>query len=97
LEAPERSVAWILVVSLVMFFVSMFLWYLLPFPNYSYTMTRDAWYYLVVAAHLFYTLTLATSALCLARFAKKWTYYATVFFFAVSMILLFIQGLEPLF
>jgi len=97
LEAPERNVAWILVVSLVMFFVSMFLWYLWPFPNYSYTMTRDAWYYLVVAAHLFFTLTLATSALCLARFAKKWTYYATVFFFAVSMILLFVQGLEPLF
>jgi len=96
LEAPERSVAWILVVSLVMFFVSMFLWYLWPFPNYSYTMARDAWYYLVVAAHLFFTLTLGTSALCLARFAKKWTYYATVFFFTISMILLFVQGLKPL-
>jgi len=97
LEAPERSVAWILVVSLVMFFVSMFLWYLWPLPNYSYTMTHDVWYYLVVAVHLFFTLTLATSALCLARFVKKWMYYATVFFFTVSMVLLFIQGLHALF
>jgi hypothetical protein len=97
LEAPERNVAWILVVSLIMFFVSMFLWYIWPFPSYAYTITRDAWYYLIVAAHLFFTLTLVTSALCLARFAKKWMYYATVSLFTISMILLVVQGLRPLF
>ena len=97
MEAPERNVAWILVVSLIMFFVSMVLWYVSAFPIYSYAMTRDAWYYLSIGLHLFFTLTLATSALCLARFAKKRTYDATVFFFAVSMGLLFIDGLRPLF
>jgi high-affinity K+ transport system ATPase subunit B len=96
-EAPERSVAWILVVSLAMFFVSLVSWYLYTFPFFSVTTTRDAWYYLGITVHLFFTLTVATSALCLARFAKKWTYFATVFFFAVSMILLFVLGLRPLF
>jgi hypothetical protein len=97
LEASERSVAWILVVSLVMFFVSIFLWYISAFPFYPYSTTRDVWYYLIVAVHLFFTLALTTSALCLARFAKKWMYYATVSFFAISMILLFVVGLRPLF
>ena len=94
---PERNVAWILVVSLIMFFVSMVLWYTWPLSIYSYTITRDVWYYLIVAAHLFFTLTLVTSALCLARFAKKWTYDATVFFFIIVMILLVAIGLRPSF
>lgn len=97
MEAPERNVAWILVVSLIMFFASMVFWLLYAFPLYSYTATRDVWYYLSVVVHLFFTLTVATSALCLARFAKKWMYSATVFFFAVSMILLFVDALRPLF
>jgi hypothetical protein len=97
LEAPERNVAWILVVSLIMFFVSMVFYVLYAYPFYSYTATRDVWYYLSVLVHLFFTLTVATSALCLARFAKKWMYSATVFFFAVSMILLLVDALRPLF
>jgi hypothetical protein len=97
LETAERNVAWILVVSLAMFFVSMFFYYLYTFPFYSVTATRDAWYYLGVSIHLFFTLTVATSALCLARFAKRWMYLATVLFFVVSMILLFVAGLRPLF
>jgi hypothetical protein len=97
LEAPERSVAWILVVSLAMFFVSSVFYVLYAYPFYSYTTTRDAWYYLSVLVHLFFTLTVTTSALCLARFAKKWMYLATVFFFAVSMILVFVDALRPLF
>lgn len=97
LEVLERNVAWILVVSLIMFFVSMYLWYIWPLPGYWYPNTRDAWYYLSVAAHLLFTLTLVTSALCLARFAKKWMYYATVFLFTISMVLLLVQGLRPLF
>ncbi|MGA3191011.1 MAG: hypothetical protein ABSD73_00680 [Candidatus Bathyarchaeia archaeon] len=97
MEAPERNVAWILVVSLIMFFASIGLSVLYAFPSYSYTTTRDAWYYLSATVHLFFILSVATSALCLARFAKKWTYSATVFFFAVSMILLFVDALRPLF
>jgi hypothetical protein len=98
LEAPERSVAWILVVSLIMFFVSLFLWYIGSIFSYGYyTVTHDAWYYLAIVAQLFFILTLITSALCLARFAKKWMYYATVFLFTTSMILLFVEGLRPLF
>lgn len=97
LEAPERNVLWVLVVSLIMFFASMAIWLLYAFPSYSYTATRDVWYYLSVTVHLFFTLTVATFALCLARFAKKWMYSATVFFFGVSMILLFVEGLRPLF
>lgn len=97
MEAPERNVAWILVVSLIMFFASIGLSVLYAFPLYSYTTTRDVWYYLGVTVHLFFILTVATSALCVARFAKKWTYSATVFFFAVSMILLFVDALRPLF
>jgi hypothetical protein len=97
LEAPERNVAWILVVSLIMFFVSLAFYVLYTYPFYSYTTTRDVWYYLSVVVHLFFTLTVATSALCLARFAKRWMYSATVFFFAVSMILVFVDALRPLF
>jgi high-affinity K+ transport system ATPase subunit B len=97
LEAPERNVAWILVISLAMFFVSLASSYLYSFPFFSGTANRDAWYYLGITVHLFFTLTLATSALCLARFAKKRMYSATIFFFAVSMILLIILGLRPLF
>jgi hypothetical protein len=97
LEAPEKSVAWILVVSLLMFFVSLTVYYLYTFPFYSVTSTRDVWYYLGITVHLFFTLTVATSALCLARFIKKWTYYATVILFAVSMILLVVISLRPFF
>jgi hypothetical protein len=79
-----------------MFFVSL-VWDLYAFPFFTVTANRDAWYYLGVTVHLFFTLTLATSALCLARFAKKWMYSATVLFFAVSMILLFGVGLRALF
>jgi hypothetical protein len=99
LEAPERNVAWILVVSLVMFFISLwtYLWSLSSPPNQPYTITRDVWYNLIIATHLFFTLTVTSSALCLARFAKKGTYFATIFFFTVSMILLVVVGLRPLF
>jgi len=97
LEVPERNVAWILVVSLIMFFGSVGIYYLYAVPVFSYATNRDAWYYLDVIVHLFFTLTVATSALCLAHFAKRWTYAATVFFFAVSMILLLVEGLRPLF
>jgi hypothetical protein len=97
LETPERNVAWILVVSLIMFFASMAFSLFYAFPFYSYTATRDVWYYLGVLVHLFFILTVATSALCLARFAKKWMYLGTVFFFAVSMILVFVDALRPLF
>jgi len=98
LEAPERSVAWILVVSLIMFFVSLFLWYIGSFFNYGYySITRDAWYYLAIVVELLFILTLTTSALCLARFVKKWMYFATVFLFTISMILLFVESLRPFF
>jgi hypothetical protein len=80
-----------------MFFASMAFYALYGYPFYSSTTTRDVWYYLSVMVHLFFTLTVTTSALCLARFAKKWMYLATVFFFAVSMILVFVDGLRPLF
>jgi hypothetical protein len=97
LETSEKKVTWILVVSLIMLFGSMYFYNLWPFPSYSYTATRDVWYYLLIAAHLFFTLTLGASALCLASFAKKWTYYASVFCFTISIVLLAVQGLRPLF
>jgi hypothetical protein len=98
LEAPERNVKAILAVSLVMFFISIWteLWGISNPPN-TYTVTLNFWYYLINATHLSFTLTITSSALCLAHFAKKETYYATVFFFIVSMILLFVIGLRPLF
>jgi hypothetical protein len=86
------------VVSLIMFFVSLFLWYIGSFFTYGYpSMTRNDWYYLAIVVQLLFILTLITSALSLARFAKKWTYYATVFLFTTSMILLFVESLRPFF
>ncbi|MGD0978703.1 MAG: hypothetical protein ABR962_06125 [Candidatus Bathyarchaeia archaeon] len=95
LEAPERNVTWILVVSLILFFGSIYIFYM--WPNYTYPAVRDAWFNLYVVDHLFFTLALGSSALCLAHFAEKSTYYLSILFFAVSMSLLFVLGLRPFF
>ena len=98
MEAPERNVKWILGVSLAILAVSAYFGYFYLFVSYPYgTATRDFWYYLVVALHLFTTLAVASSALYIASFAKKWTYDATLFLFTITMALVFITGLRPLF
>lgn len=95
METPERNVTWILVVSLIMFFGSAYISYLVPYT--AYTSGRDAWYYLTIITRVFITLTIGSSALCIASFAKKWTYYGSVALFSLSIILLMILGLRPLF
>jgi hypothetical protein len=97
LEAPERNVKWILGVSLIILGVSAYYgyFYFLSYP--SGTITHDVWYYLTIAVHLFSTLAVASSALYIANFAKKWTYDAAVFLFIVLMALVFLTGLRPLF
>jgi hypothetical protein len=95
LETPERNVTWILVVSLIMFFGSAYVAYLVPYT--TLTSGRDAWYYLTVIMRFFITLTIGSSALCIARFAKRWTYYGSVALFSIFIILLLILGLRPLF
>jgi hypothetical protein len=92
---PEGNVMWILVVSLIMFFGSTYIAYLPPYPTYTYG--RDVWYYLETIARVFMTLTIGASALCIARFARKWTYYGSVALFSLSIILLMVFELRPLF
>jgi hypothetical protein len=95
LETPERNVKWILVVSLIMFFGSTFIAAL--YGVVSVSATRDVWYYLQIIVRLFFILTIGSSALCVANFARRWTYISSIFFFGVSILLLFILGLRGFF
>ena len=95
METPERNVTWILVVSLIMFFGSAYVAFLVPYTTLS--TGRDAWYYLTIVTRFFITLTIGSSALCIARFARRLTYFASVVLFSIFILLLLILGLRPLF
>jgi hypothetical protein len=100
LEAPERNMKWILVVSLIMFFGSMYLYaynYAVLSAGLGSLSTRDVWYYMQIIEHLFFILTIGSSALWIAGFARKWTYNGSVTFFAISILLLLIESLRGFF
>ena len=95
METPEKNVKWILVVSLIMFFSSTYLAFLYGVLGSS--VTRDSWYYLQILVHLFFILTIGSSALYVANLARRWTYVSSIIFFGISIFLLFIQGLRGFF
>ena len=95
METPEKNVTWILVVSLIMIFGSSYITYLAP---YSISVAgRDAWFYLAIITRIFITLTIGSSALCIARFARRLTYLASVISFSIFIFLLLLLGLRALF
>ena len=99
METPERNMKWLLVVSIILFFGSTYLYVYgiaLTGGVYSYS-THDIWYYMQIIEHLFFILTIGSSALWIAGFARKWTYNGSVYFFAISMLLLLIEGLRGFF
>lgn len=101
METPERNLKWILVISLIMFFVSTYT-ALITYPTLLYgfqstSVTRDVWYYLRIISPLFLILTVGSSALWVAGFVRRWTYAVTVLFFAISILVLFIEGLRGFF
>ncbi|HVP15914.1 MAG TPA: hypothetical protein VMT42_00925 [candidate division Zixibacteria bacterium] len=100
MEAPDRNMKWILVVSVIMFFGSMYFYayyYAILGGLYGSLSTRNVWYYLQIIEHLFFILTIGSSALWIAGFARRWTYIGSVCFFAISILLLFVEGLRGFF
>jgi hypothetical protein len=95
-ETTEKNVKWLLGVSLIMFFGSYFIGLFFGFQPYLYSSNKNSWYYLQIIGQLSLLLTVGASSLHIAGFARKFTYGASVLLFALSVLLLFIEGLRGL-
>ena len=95
METPARNVKWILVVSLIMFVGSTYT--ALFYGVLGSSVTRDSWYYLQIILRLFVILTIGSSALYIADFARRWTYLSSILLFGISILLLFIAGFRGFF
>jgi len=87
----EKNVKWVLIVSLIMFFVLKW-WYFLdrPFP---YTFF-DFWFFLYFINILSVILTITFAALNRSGLETEITYQLSVFFFILSMALLFVSHFQ---
>ena len=89
---------WILIISIIMFFASMY--FALPYyyPDGTRSFLDNVWYVLGRIITLLFLATITTGALFTTNFAKKeLTYKLTIYFFIISMGLFFIQFLRMLF
>lgn len=88
----EKNVKWVLVISLIMFFVLKW-WYFLDhsFPYASF----DFWFFIYFINILSVILTVTFATLDKAGFWEtEITYQLTIFFFILSMTLLFVSHLQ---
>jgi len=95
METTEKNLRWILGVSVIMFFGSYFISLIFGYPSYLYSTSKNSWYYLQVIGQLSLILTIGSAAVYIAGFARKFTYAASILLFALSILLLFIEGLRP--
>ena len=88
----ERNVKWVLIVSLIMFFVLKW-WYFLNCPlPYAFF---DFWFFIYLINILSVILTITFAALNKTDFGdREVTYQLSIFFFVVSMALLFVSQLQ---
>jgi len=88
----KRDVKWVLMVSLIMFFVLKW-WYILGRPSpYAFF---DFWFLIYLINILSVILTITFAALNKTPFGDtEVTYQLTIFFFIVSMALLFVSQLQ---
>jgi len=97
----RRNVKWILIVSLILFFVSLTYSYYPPggFGRLSPLSWQEmAWYYYSRIVTLLFIATITTGALFTTNFSKKeLTYMLTIRLFILSMVLFFLQFLRILF
>jgi len=88
----EKDVKWILIISLIMFFVLKW-WYL--WGGISPYVVFDFWFFTYFINILSMILTITFAALSKAGFWEtEITYQLTIFFFIVSMALLFVSHLQ---
>lgn len=95
----ERNVKWIVIISLIMFFVAMVYGPTIFMQSYyQYTTSRDVWYYLNRIDILLFLATITTGALSGARFGKgDLMYKLTLYLFIVSMGLFFLGLMRAVF
>ena len=88
----EKNVKWVLIVSLIMFFVLKW-WYFLD-SSFPYTVF-DIWFFIYLINILSVILTITFAALNKTGFwDTEVTYQLAIFFFVVSMALFFLSQLE---
>ena len=99
--AEERSVKWILIISLVMIGVTWYSGSIIYGPSYY---TQRAWtifdhiaYWVRPIDTLLFIATITTSTLSTTGFKKDLLYKVSVYLFTASMILLFVNLLSRLF
>ena len=95
----QRNVKWIVIISLIMFFVTMVYGPIIFLgPYYQYPLSRDAWYYVNRIDALLFLATITTGALFSARFGKtELTYKLTLYLFIISMGFFFLGFMITLF
>jgi len=94
----QRSVKWILIISLIMFFASMA--YALPYsyPGSQRSIWDTVWYYIIRVDTLLFIATITTGTLFTTGFGKKERMHKlTIYFFLISMGLFFLGFLRWLF
>jgi len=88
----EKNVKWVLIVSLIMFFVLKW-WYFLD-SSFPYTVF-DIWFFIYLINILSVILTITFAALNKTGFwDAEVTYQLAIFFFVVSMALFFVAQLQ---
>jgi len=101
----QRNVKWILIISIIMFFVSAVygqsLFFLGPYYPYGareWSIWDRLWYYISRIDVLIFIATITTATLFTTNFGKKeLTYKLTVYLFIVSMGLFFLGFIRLLF
>jgi len=95
----QKNVKWIVIVSLVLFFFSVWLAPSIYLGGYyPSTSSRDAWYYLNRLDILFFIATLTVSSLFTSGFGKREVMYKlTVYIFMISMGVFFLSFSRLLF
>lgn len=94
----QKSVKWILIISIIMFLASMY--YTLPYyyPSSERSFLDTVWYVLGRIVTLLFLATITTGTLFTTNFSKKeLAYKLTLYLFIISMSLFFIQFLRMLF
>ena len=94
----ERSAKWILIISIIMFFASLFYGQFFFYQGSSGSFGSIIWLTLGRVNTLLFLVTITVGALFTTSFAKKeLAYKLTLYFFVISMGLFFVQFVRILF
>ena len=99
----ERSVKWILAISVIMVLPSIMLGFFMYAPYYSYlprqpTILDNVWLFISRIGTLSFIVAITTATLATTGFWRKdLMYKASVYFFIISMVLLFVSLIKVLF